>query len=48
MSGMRCTRLAENTGRKTNAKIVICAPSDKFVGLYLRNEGIYRQSEKIL
>jgi len=30
-------RLAENTGRKNDAKIAICAPSHKFVGLYLRN-----------
>ena len=43
-----CTRLAENTGRKNEAKIAICAPSHKFVGLNLRNKGIYRQSEKIL
>ena len=27
-------------------KIAICAPSHNFVGLYLRNEGTYRQSEK--
>jgi len=32
-----CTRLAENTGRKTSPKIAIWAPSHKFVGLYLRN-----------
>jgi len=29
-------------------KIAICAPSHNFVGLYLRNEGTYRQSEKKL
>ena len=29
-------------------KIAICAPSHNFVGLYLRNEGTYRQSEKNL
>jgi len=29
-------------------KIAICAPSHNFVGLYLRNEGMYRQSEKKL
>jgi len=29
-------------------KIAICAPSYNFVGLYLRNEGTYRQSEKNL
>jgi len=28
-------------------KIDICAPSHKFVGLNLRNEGTYRQSEKL-
>jgi len=27
-------------------KIAISAPSHKFVGLYLRNWGMYRQSEK--
>jgi len=43
-----CTRLAENTGRKKSPKIVIWAPSHKFVGLYLRNWGTYRQSEKYL
>jgi len=34
---MCSTRLAENTGRKNDAKIVICGPSHNFVGLYLRN-----------
>jgi len=34
---MRCTRLAENTGRKSRQKIAIWAPSHNFVGLYLRN-----------
>ena len=29
-------------------KIAICAPSHNFVGLYLRNYGMYRQSEKNL
>jgi len=32
-----CTRLAENTGRKKSPKIVIWAPSHKFVGPYIRN-----------
>jgi len=41
-------RLAENTGRKTYAKIAICPPSHNFVGLYLRNECMDRQSEKLL
>jgi len=34
MSEMRCTLLAENTGRK---KIAILAPSDNFVELYLHS-----------
>jgi len=29
-------------------KIAIWAPSHNFVGLYLRNQGTYRQSEKFL
>jgi len=29
-------------------KCAICTPSHNFVGLYLRNEGIYRQSEKLV
>jgi len=33
---------------KMSPKIAIWAPSHKFVGLYLRNEGTYRQSEKNL
>jgi len=37
MSGMCCTQLAENTGHKNCAKIAICAPSQNFVWLYLRN-----------
>jgi len=41
-----CALLGENTARKKSPKIAICAPSHNFVGLYLRNEGIYRQSEK--
>jgi len=45
---MCCTRLAGNTGRKNDAKIAICGPSHKFVGLCLRNQGMYRQSEKNL
>ena len=45
---MCCTWLAENTGRKNDAKIAIWAPSHNFVELYLRNRGMYRQSEKNL
>jgi len=33
---------------KKSSKIAIWAPSHNFVGLYLRNEGTYRQSEKNL
>jgi len=40
--------LAGHTGRKNDTKIAIWAPSHNFVGLNLRNEGIYRQSEKKL
>jgi len=33
---------------KKSQKITILAPSHNFVGLYLRNYGTYRQSEKIV
>jgi len=33
---------------KKSPKIAIWAPSHNFVGLYLRNYGMYRQSEKKL
>jgi len=33
---------------KKSPKIAIWVPSHNFVGLYLRNEGTYRQSEKAL
>jgi len=33
---------------KKSQKIAIWASSHNFVGLYLRNEGMYRQSEKNL
>jgi len=39
------TLLDENIGRK---KFAFCAPSHKFVGLYLLNWGMYRQTEKKL
>ena len=45
---MYCTWLAGNTRRKNYAKIAICGQLHKVVGLYLRNWGIYRQSEKNL
>ena len=41
-----CRRLAENTGRKNRQKFAVWASSHNFVGLYLGNEGTYRQSEK--
>jgi len=45
-----CTRLAGNAGRKKSPKIrhLRTVQSHKFVGLYLRNKGTYRQSEKNL
>jgi len=39
-------RLAENTGCKKWPKMAIWAPSHNFLGLYLRNWGTCRQSEK--
>jgi len=33
---------------KNRQKVAICAPSYKFVGLYLRNQGTYSQSKKNL
>ena len=45
---MCCTRLAGNAGPKNRQNLAIRAPSHKFVWLYLRNEGTYRQSEKSL
>ena len=47
-SEMCGTRIAENAGPKKSPKIAIWAPSHNFVGLYLRNNGTYRQSEKKL
>jgi len=44
---MYCTRLTENTGSTKSTKFAICTQSHDFVGLYLRNKCIYRQSEKI-
>jgi len=45
---MFCTRLAGNAGPKNRQKFAIWAPSHNFVGLYLRNYGMYRQSEKVV
>jgi len=44
-SEMSCMQLAENTRCQ---KIAICTPWHKFVGLHLRNQGMYRQSGKKL
>ena len=46
MSEMCGTQLAENAGPKKG--VTIWAPSHNFVGLYLRNQGTYRQSENKL
>jgi len=45
---MRCTRLAANTGRKNDAKNHHLGTIAQLFGPYLRNEGMYRQSEKKL
>ena len=45
---MCCARLAGNAGPKKSPKVALWAPSHNFVGLYLRNWGTYRQSEKNL
>ena len=46
---MCCMRRAENTARKISfKKFAICTPSHNFVGVYLRNYGMYRQLEKNL
>ena len=34
--------------RKNRQKVAIWAPSHNFVGLYIHNSGLYRQSEKNL
>ena len=38
----------EMQNAKNRQKVSICTPLDNFVGLYLRNQGTYRQSEKKL
>ena len=43
-AGLKCA--ARGSLKYRTQKIAISAPSHNFVGLYLRNEGIYRQSEK--
>jgi len=45
---MCCTRLAEIQDAKKSPTIAIWAPSHNLVGLYLRNYGTHRQSEKNL
>ena len=48
-SEMCCTRLAENAGRKKSPKIShLGTIAQYFVGLYLRNEGMHGQSEKLV
>jgi len=47
-SEMCCTRLAGNTARKNDAKNRHLGTIAQFVGLCLRNESMYRQSEKNL
>ena len=53
-SEMCCTQLAvssdvqEIQDAKMTPKIAICGPLHNFVRLYVRNEGVYRQSEKNL
>ena len=44
-SEMCSTRLAENTARKNDAKNRHLGNIAQFVGLNLRNDGMYRQSE---
>jgi len=41
-------QLAENAGPKKSPKIAIWAPSHNFAGLYVCNQGTYRQSEKLV
>ena len=48
MSETCCTRLAEITVRKNRQKFAIWALSHNFVESYLRNEGKYQQSEKLV
>ena len=45
MSKICCTWLAGNTGSKKSPKLAVWAPTYNFVGLYLGNYGMYRQSE---
>jgi len=45
---MCCTWLTENAGLKNRQNFAIWASSHNFVGLYLRNQGMYQQSEKKL
>jgi len=42
------TALAMRRAVRITQKIAICTPSHNFDGLYLRHEGMYRQSEKLL
>jgi len=47
-SGMCCMRLPGNAGRKNNVKNRHLGTIAQLVGLCLRNESVYRQSEKNL
>jgi len=49
-AGLKCAACGslEIQDAKTTQKVVICAPSHNFVGLYLHNEGMCRRSEKKL
>ena len=47
-SELCCMRLAGMQDPKNRQKFAIWAPSHNFVGLYLHNYGMYRQSEKSL
>jgi len=44
----KVSNAVENTGHKKSPKIRHLGTIAQFVGIYLRNEGTYRQSEKNL
>jgi len=48
MSEMRCTRLAGNTGRKNDAKNRRLRAIAQLCGMYFRNQGMNRQSERLV
>jgi len=49
-AGLKCAAhgLLKIWDGKIRQKFVTCAPSHNFVGLYLGNEGTYRQLEKLV